>query len=315
MTSSAAQVRTAPAASSTEGGLIPVLEIGGTHIIAALVEPESGHVAESHRHDLDSAGTRTEILDTLTRAAQTLGVHRYWGVAIPGPFDYEHGIGRFAHVGKFEALAGLDLGHALSMRFGDNPKIVFVNDADAFGIGEVIAGAGHGHRRAVCLTLGTGIGSAFIADGEPVNDGRTVPPDGSVHLLRWKGDYIEETVSRRAIRSRYTQLSGDSRDVREIAELARNHDPGARQAFDECFAALGSCLAPWLSSFGATALILGGSIAGSFDLIEEPLHDGIRAAEPTLKITPQPAAHPETAALIGTAHTTQARRRAEETSD
>ena len=37
-----------------------------------------------------------------------------WGVAIPGPFDYERGIGLFADVGKFEALCGVDVREALA---------------------------------------------------------------------------------------------------------------------------------------------------------------------------------------------------------
>ncbi|MET7543942.1 ROK family protein [Streptomyces sp. NPDC005507] len=51
----------------------------------------------------------------------------------------------------------------------------FPHDADAFGIGEYAAGAAAGHERALCVTLGSGIGSAFIDHGEPVNEGALVP--------------------------------------------------------------------------------------------------------------------------------------------
>ncbi|MFF1570529.1 ROK family protein [Streptomyces sp. NPDC058293] len=51
----------------------------------------------------------------------------------------------------------------------------FPHDADAFGIGEYAAGAAAGHERALCVTLGSGIGSAFIDHGEPVNEGGLVP--------------------------------------------------------------------------------------------------------------------------------------------
>ena len=42
---------------------------------------------------------------------------------------------------------------------------MFVNDAEAFGLGEWRAGAARGRRRAVAITLGTGVGSVFVADG------------------------------------------------------------------------------------------------------------------------------------------------------
>lgn len=286
--------------------LIPVLEIGGTHVTAALVDTHSSTVVESHRVHLDSAGSRIAILDCLADIARRLGGgHRRWAVAIPGPFDYEQGIGRYARVDKFDSLADVDLRTALTARLDSRPEIVFVNDADAFGIGEVLAGAGRGHRRAICLTLGTGIGSAFIADGEPVNDGPTVPPDGSVHLLQYDGADIEETVSRRAIRRRFTDLTGEESDVHEIAELARSGDAAALQVFTVCFTALGACLAPWVARFEATALVLGGSIAGSFDLIDRPFHDGLRHGDPAVAVTAYPATHVTTAALVGAAHHAQ----------
>lgn len=300
-------------AESEDTAAIPVLEIGGTHVTAALADPYAGRVMSVHRRDLDSAGTAETIVDTLVDAAETLGTHPCWGIAVPGPFDYHLGIGRFAQVGKFDALADFDLSQALRSRLAGRPELIFLNDADAFGIGEVIGGAGQGHRRAVCLTLGTGVGSAFIADGVPVNDGPTVPPDGSVHLLSWHGADIEETVSRRGIRRRHAQLARTDLDVHEIAELARAGDRTAQQTFDETFRALGSCMAPWLARFEATALILGGSIAGYFDLLAGPLRRGILAVQPTLTINIQPAVHPETAALIGVAaHAIRARSTAQQ---
>lgn len=285
--------------------LIPVLEIGGTHVTAALVDPDVAVVVRSHREHLDSAGNTAQILDSLSDIARRLGGgHRCWAVAIPGPFDYEQGIGRYTRVDKFDSLADVDLRIALTARLAGRPEIVFVNDADAFGIGEVLAGAGRGHRRAICLTLGTGIGSAFIADGAPLNDGPTVPPEGSVHLLQWNGADIEDTVSRRAIRRRFTDLTGERLDVHEIADRARQGDPAALQVFTYCFRALGGCIAPWVVSFEATALVLGGSIAGSFDLIHAPFHEGLRS-HGEAGLSAQPATHPTTSALVGAAHVAQ----------
>ena len=59
----------------------------------------------------------------------------------------------------------------------DPAWIRFLNDAEAFLLGESVAGAARGHAPRVGITLGTGLGSAFLADGEIVRSGPDVPPE------------------------------------------------------------------------------------------------------------------------------------------
>lgn len=284
--------------------MIPVLEVGGTHVTAALVDLARGEVAWDRRYPLDSGGSADEILDALASAARTVdGVTEPWGVATPGPFDYERGIGRFETVGKFDSLAGVDVGAGLVDRLGLVMRPHFVNDADAFGIGEAVFGAGSGHVRVVCLTLGTGVGSAFVAGGEPVKSGPDVPPDGSAHLLSWQGCPLEETVSARAIRRLFAERAPDGLDVREIASLARRGDEWARAVVTNSALALGECLGPWVERFGATAVVLGGSIAQSFDLIEAPFREGLLRSRAFLDVAVVSPLLPHHAALLGTART------------
>lgn len=275
---------------------VPVLEIGGTHVTAALVADAA--VETAARLPLPAQGSATEILDGIAAAAAMLTVPpgARWGVAVPGPFDYAAGIGLFHDVGKFDALYGVDVGAELGRRL-PAPTLRFLNDADAFGIGEYVSGAAAGHPRAVCLTLGSGVGSAFLDRGVPVNDGPLVPPDGSAHLLRFQGRPLEETVSRRAIRAAYAEVAdAEAPDVQVIAERARSGDAEAKSVLDNAFHALGATIGPWLTTFDATVLVVGGSIAASWDLVEGPLHAGLPAA-----VELRPASRPADAALLGAA--------------
>ncbi|MGW6403763.1 ROK family protein [Streptomyces sp. NPDC055134] len=291
--------------------LTPVLEIGGTHVTAALVDLERGTVHEQFRAPLPAQGSVDEILGEVAATAGRLAAPAGapWGVAVPGPFDYEAGVGLFQGVGKFDSLYGVDLGAELQRRLSPAPGAVrFLNDADAFGIGEYAAGAAAGHGRALCITLGSGIGSAFIDHGEPVNEGPLVPQDGSAHLLTYGGRPLEETVSRRGIRAAYARAALDDPDVvpdvRTIADLARGGDPYARVVLDHAFRALGETLAPWISSFEATVLVVGGSIAASWDLIEVPLRIGLAEGPDTpgaRRLTVRTALRPEDAPLLGAA--------------
>ena len=292
-------------------GSIPVLEIGGTHVTAVLVVAGSWKlVADSLRTaPLNADGTAGELLDGLAAAANGLAVGRRsaWVVAVPGPFDYERGIGLFRDVGKFDSLYGVDVGRELTMRIRPRPFAVrFLNDADAFGVGEYAAGAARGHDRAVCITLGTGVGSAFLDRGRPVNSGPTVPPDGSIHLVVHEGRPIEETVSRRAIRSAYAAAASPPEavapDVHTIAERSRHGDELARAVLAHAFTGLGAALAPLLRRFEASMLVIGGSMAGSWDIIEPSVRHGLAQAGADLgSLAVRPAERNLDAALLGAA--------------
>jgi glucokinase len=222
-------------------------------------------------------------------------------VAFPGPFDYVTGVGRFADVGKFDALHGVDIRQALADGTGFPPgSFHFLNDADAFGLGVWAESEQTG--RLVCLTLGTGIGSAFVADGVAVVDGDTVPLDAEMHFTTWQGKPLEETVSHRAVVRAYAATSGVIvPGVREVVERSRAGDAAATEALRSAFTALGAAVAPWLERFGATDLAFGGSMVAAWDLLEPSITVGLRSAlrspMPRLRVAPDA----ERAALIGAA--------------
>jgi glucokinase len=267
---------------------VPVLEVGGTHVTAALVDLTASRVQELHRHDLDARLPASELLDALAAAADALppATTRTWGVALPGPFDYVSGIGDFTGVEKFGSLAGVDVGAGLRARLARRAeRIRFVNDADAFGLGEWLAGELRG--RVAFLTLGTGVGSCFLDEGELVRDAPCLPDGGRVHLLRHAGRPLEEIVSLRALVRDYRRAGGRTADVRTIADRARGGDDEAAAAvFARAFTALGECLAPVLGAFGARTLVVGGSIARSRDLVFPALEAGLAPAGLTLDVRP-----------------------------
>ncbi|MFB7843908.1 ROK family protein [Microbacterium sp. NPDC056052] len=300
---------TAPAASPPP---VAVLEIGGTHVTAAMVDVRLRSIHERRRASLDPTGTAQDILAALAAAAASLdrGASRMpWSVAIPGPFDYARGIGDFTGVGKFGALRGRDLRAALQERIAPRPDgIVFVNDAEAFALGEWTGRGGTEHR-ALYVTLGTGLGSSFLVDGEPVADGRGIPPHGQIFRLRWEGRPIERAVSRRTLIDSYAHRTGLARDVHEIADAARAGDAAAARIFAESFRTLGICLAPCVAEFGADALVVGGSISGSWDLIEAPLAEGLAHGDPRTRTTVlRRADDPDGSPLVGAAMASVLRR-------
>lgn len=287
------------------GQAIAVLEVGGTHVSAAWVEPDGWQVSDISRSELHADASAEQLLADLASAASRLqaGPGTSWGIAMPGPFDYRAGIAHYTGVGKFEGLAGVDVRSALYELLPERPGSVrFVNDASAFLIGEWLVGAAVGGTRCAALTLGTGIGSAFLDRGQVIDSGPSVPPQAEAHLLRHAGLPLEDWVSRRALRRSYAAAAGlnaeTGPDVKQIAELARAGDRSARVAFDGAFSVLGEVLGPWLDRFGIDQLVIGGSISQAWDLIAKPFRSGLSHYS-DCRYAVDLAARPELAPLVG----------------
>lgn len=280
-----------------------MLEIGGTHITAAVVDPADWAVAAVTRQPLDADAPAGRLFDAFARAAAPLDVPpgTTWGVAMPDPFDYSRGIGLFTGVGKFAALYAVDVRAALEARLAG--PAMFLNDADAFALGEWTAGAATGAHRCLGLTLGTGVGSGWLVDGaiaDPLE-----PPGGRAHLLTVAGVPLEDLVSRRAMRRAFAAAGGDpDLDVREIAELARSGAEPAPQVLHAAMTMLGRVLARPVAIFDPDVLVVGGSMSASWDVLGPPFVAGLSEAGAFVLGAPVRtvvAAHPDDAPLIGAA--------------
>lgn len=282
---------------------VRVLEIGGTHVTAACVDPDGWRVHERNRTPLDSRAPASDILATLVGAATTLAGRQpsSWAVAVPDPFDYPGGIALFRDVGKFDHLYGVDVGGALRSAIDPRPSsLTFVHDVEAFLLGEWTAGAAAGTARCAALTLGTGVGSAFLADGAVVSDHPRLPPGGRIHRCELDGVPLEDLVSRRAIRAHFAAATGDTAaDVRDIADRARAGDGPAAAVLHAAFETAGRALAHCLAAFAAEVVVVGGSMARSWDLLEPPLRSGLE--RDGVRADVRPAEQPDDAPLIGAA--------------
>jgi glucokinase len=281
---------------------VPVLEIGGTHVLGAVVTAGAWTVRQSRRQQLDSNGTASEILDVFVAAGSGLRASpgAVWGVAMPDPFDYARGIATFRDVGKFDAIYGVDIGAVLRDRLPGHPaRISFVNDADAFILGEWTHGSAAGRSRCVGITLGTGLGSGWLVDGHITDSAPGVPLLGRARTLIVNGAGLEETMSRRALRRAYAAASGDhDADVIDISQRARDGERAAVEVLRYGFRGLGRAMGPAMREFGADVVVIGGSMAASWDLFEPWFLEGMdwpQAAPIRL------AANPDHAAVLGAA--------------
>lgn len=283
-----------------------VIEVGGSHASAAIVDAGSSpRIVVSATRALDPALPAEALLDAFVNPALRLreSSATQWVVAMPGPFDYERGIGVFGAVAKFDALRDVDVRAGMASRLGVAPDgIRFVNDAAAYAIGEWAYGADSRVERQVCVTLGTGVGAAFLERGRIVTDADGVPPDGWVYPLQFAGQPLEDTVSTRAIVADHTRRTGRSRTVKQIATEAVEGQADAVASLDRAMSALGLTLAPWLSSFRADRLTVGGSMVRSWPVLSGALRDGLARGGAPDGLDVVSSRLLDTAPLLGAAH-------------
>jgi glucokinase len=292
--------------------MIPAVELGGSHVSATRVDPATWTAQDDvpPAWRVDPQGGAGDLIGAVAAAARSAGPLSGTPLclALPGPFEYAAGVGRYTGVGKFAALNGVDVRAALLDALGsvgslgslgslgERPaEITFVNDAVAFAVGEWIAGAGRGMDRIAGITLGTGVGSAFIDRGRAVQDGPSVPPQGRADLLEIGGRPLEETVSTRAVVRAYR------RPAIGVLDVIRAGDAAALSAYRR----LGVALAPWIRSFGAQAVVVGGAVTGSWDVIGPLFTGGLTEGGAAVGVLL--AAHPRTAAHVGAAWLTSHR--------
>lgn len=250
-------------------------DIGGSHVCSAVVDLGTGRiVGDPVTTAVDCTAGAVEILDAWTanirQAAAASGVSpvRRVGMAFPGPFDYVKGISLISGVNKFDRIYGLDVASSLRDRLAGTgvAEFRFVNDASAFALGECLGGAAHDADRVVALTLGTGVGSGFVAGRRLVETGDEVPANGWVYCLPFESGIADEAFSTRWICRRWTQLTGERVEgAREVAALS-DTNPAARQLFDEYGDRLAAFAAPLLKRFGSRTLLLGGNISRAYPL-------------------------------------------------
>jgi len=244
-------------------------DVGGSHISAAVCFAGDFRLGPVVRAGLPEQPTSETFIDVLhalgIKAADSTGSPMGAEFAMPGPFEYAQGISRMQH--KFQYLYGFKLGEAVAKRFGWEPvQVRFLNDAAAFLWGEVGAGAALGVHRAVGITLGTGVGSAFAVNGRVITDGQGVLPGGEIWNIPYEDGIVEDLISTRALQRTYQERTGKEREVASIAHYAAGGEVAASDVFAEFGTHLGQVLRRLMTDFAPDVVVLGGGISRSAHL-------------------------------------------------
>ncbi len=269
------------------------VDIGGTNTVVGFVNSYNTYLFET------SFPTEAEkgIEDFLERLFKSIN------------FNYNHfadkynisGIGISAPgvnylTGVIESAANLNWGRVVLAdkvkKYFDLP-VVFLNDANAAALGEQQLGAASGMKNFIVITLGTGVGSGIIVNGQLLygQDGLAGEVGHSIVELNGrkcrcgkKGcleTYISATGLKRTVfkylcdlnyESELRKIDYDSLTGERISEAAMKGDLIALKAFDFTADILGRALSNMVSFFNPEAIILYGGLVEAGNLILEPVN-------------------------------------------
>ncbi len=186
------------------------------------------------------------------------------GVGAPSVVDVEKGI--VYDVVNIPSWKVVPLKDILEKRY--KVPVYVNNDANCFVVGEKYFGKAKPYKNIVGVTLGTGLGCGLIFNGKLYEGSNCGAGEfGNVPYLQHNVEYYCSG-----------QFFTDEKKISALDNfhLAQKGDPKARQLFDEYGFHLGVVLKSILYSYDPEIIILGGSVANSFEYFKDAMFHAIQ---------------------------------------
>jgi glucokinase len=282
--------------------LVAGIDVGGTKILGVALDPDDPTTVVVEARVPTPDGT-APVLDAMADVVRTLGKDqeiRSVGVGIAGLVD-RRGV---LHVGpNLPGLFGVRVSEELDARLGLPIRVD--NDATCATWGEHVAGAARGVRDAVLVTLGTGIGSGTIADGELVRGAHgfggeaghmVVDPNGPPCPCGRQGCWERFAsgsglglLGREAATAnrfpRGVELAGEPEYVRgeHVTQAAAEGDADALAIIDHFAEWVALGIGNLLAILDSSLVVIGGGLVEAGDLLLDP----VRRALPARMMAPE----------------------------
>lgn len=275
------------------------IDIGGTNTVFGIVDAR-GHVVASDsiktRKHADFNDYIAELHTEVVRLLKTNDAEdKLQGIGIGAP-NANYYTGMIENGVNLPWGNNVALAEKVSRAFGGIPVAV-TNDANAAAIGEMTYGAARGMKDFIMITLGTGVGSGIVINGQVVygHDGYAGEL-GHVIVKRNNGRVCG--CGRTGCLEAYCSATGVARTAREFLELrndpsalrnldienitskdvydaAITGDKLAKEIFEYTGHILGEFFADMIAFSSPQAIILFGGLARSGDLLLKPIQEAL----------------------------------------
>ena len=283
--------------SNMEKPYVVGIDIGGTNTVFGIVDARGTIIASS---SIKTSGYPTveEYADEVCKNLLPLiiangGVDKIRGIGVGAPNgNYYTGTIEFAPNLPWKGI--LPLAAMFEERLGIPTALT--NDTNAAAIGEMTYGAARGMKDFIMITLGTGVGSGIVINGQLVygHDGFA----GELGHVIVRRDGRQCGCGRKGCLETYCSATGVARTAREflvarpepsllrdipaedivskdVFDAAVRGDKLAQDIFEYTGRILGEALADFIAFSSPEAIILFGGLAKSGDYIMKPIRKAI----------------------------------------
>ena len=272
------------------------LDIGGTNSVFGIVDQEGKILAstsiktQAYLHIDDYLTASVNAIETIVKEVGGLKYIQGMGIGAPCGNFYNGTIEQAANLAWAKGI--VPIAKLFSDRLGI--PVGITNDANAAALGEMKYGVAKGMKNFVEITLGTGVGSGIIVNGQLLYgcDGfagevghMIVVPDGRPCGCGRKGcleTYCSATgVVRTAkemqknydVKTRLKNIPKEEMTSLDVFREAMKHDPLAEQVFKETGRILGEACANVTSILSPEAYIFFGGLANAGELLMKPMKE------------------------------------------
>lgn len=269
------------------------VDLGGTWIRAGLVSETGALLARERRRvssDLSPTAIVDQVVETVAAVDEGNGPI---GIGVPTTLDED---GRLRPCPNLPTLTGCAFASEVAVRSGR--PVAVDNDTRCFAIGEHTFGSAIGRSSVAVVTLGTSVGLSLIIGGVPLRG------DGGESGEIWRSPthlhsvdtgqepILHDALSAAALTSAYGVESGRTVDAATVFDFVRSGNRAAADAVEHYAGALSFALSWVCDLVDPELVIVGGSIARSFDVLRPLVEQrmGERSARVTTSVLGDDAA-------------------------
>lgn len=274
------------------------IDVGGTNTVFGIVDAR-GIVVASNSIKTQKYHRFEDYLDELYTEAMKIieandALGKIYGIGIGAP-NANYYSGMIENAANLPWESPLPIAELVSKKFGI--PVAITNDANAAAIGEMTYGAARGIKDFIMITLGTGVGSGIVINGQLVyghdgyagelghviikrNNGRLCGCGrtgcletycSATGVARTAREYLETRTDDSILRN----LPIDTITSKDVYDAAVAGDKIAKEIFDYTGTILGEAMADMMVFSSPQAFILFGGLAKSGEYLLKPMREAM----------------------------------------
>lgn len=274
------------------------IDIGGTNTVFGIVDARGVVIASNSIKTAKHAKFEDYLDELYTEAMRMIEANdatdKIYGIGIGAP-NANYYTGMIEESANLIWKTPIALGQSVSEKFGIPCAVT--NDANAAAIGEMTYGAARGMKDFIMITLGTGVGSGIVINGQLVyghdgfagelghvivkrNNGRLCGCGrtgcletycSATGVARTAREFIETRTEPSSLRN----LPIEEITSKDVYDAAMSGDKMAKEIFDYTGTILGEAMADMTVFSSPEAFVIFGGLAKSGELILKPIREAM----------------------------------------